>query len=280
MTTLKKILNFDTRNNIDYNKNPYENCILNLRTSYKNILTITLKSVELTTVKQYFDNSIGSNTKPNDFNFIILDTYYNVKMPSFQQTDTIEYIIQKTNQALINSINENNLNNASIVFSLNENGYITVEFKNFDSPVRNLQANYFITQLGYNEETNEKHYFGAPVPDMSPVMTLTFGDLPAVVQTFNYLNIYFSNLPYSGGSNGDGSPSTIKIPLSSVLNSNTNNDVYFFAENNNYKQSIDIIDKNFIFNQLNVNLYNTKNKIFTSPFKLDWSFSIEIVYCE
>ena len=55
MTTLKKILNFDTRNNIDYNKNPYQNCILNLRTSYKNILTMTLKSVELTTIKKYFE---------------------------------------------------------------------------------------------------------------------------------------------------------------------------------------------------------------------------------
>ena len=272
----KKILNFDTRNNIDYNKNPYQNCILNLRTSYKNILTMTLKSVELTTIKKFFDNGIGNTTKPNDFSFIVQGIYYNVSIPYFQQTDTIEYIIQKTNDALVNSLNENNFINTSIIFSLNENGFITVEFKNFQTPETDLQGNYFIQQLGFNIKTNIKVYKNFNLS--YDTNTITFGDLPAVVQTFNYLNIYFSNLPYSGGSNADGSPSTFKIPLSSVLNSNTNNDVYFYNENNNYKQSIDIMDKNFIFNQLNVNLYNTKNKIFTSPFKLDWSFSIEIEY--
>ena len=134
MTTLKKILNFDTRNNIDYNKNPYENCILNLRTSYKNILTMTLKSVELTTVKQYFDNAIGSSNKPNNFNFIINGSrYYTVNIPRFKQSDTIEFILKTINDEIINTLNDNIywFEGASLTFSLNENGFITVQFLNF-----------------------------------------------------------------------------------------------------------------------------------------------------
>jgi len=268
---IKKTLHFNTKNNIHSSKNPYENCILNLRESYKNIKKIYLKSAEINIAKDYIDNGLQ---KDDIILFIALQVGekppLSIRINGILSSDSIDTIIQVINEELYKVISGvQGFNNPSVIFNKNIDGFIIVNIKGFLSECT-LLPSYLLEVLGFNDKIVSNYDI---VKDEN---FLTFNELPKINSINNYLSIHFTNLTSSNNS-ANGEPITFKIPINVIVQNNKMN-TYFYNEGTNYIQSIDIIDKHFIFTQLNINLYNDINKIIQPLTLLNWSFTIELEF--
>ena len=274
----KKILHFNTFNNVSNAQNPYNQCLLNLRTTYKHLTKITLKSAEISVKKNYLLNGLDENIF-YDWNYFI--EYDECWIPmrnnnKILNSDNVDRIIEKMNNAT------SFLEDCSIVFSVNNFGYVQVVFQGF-SGTCNLGDNKLFDQLGLDQKNSFTKKPVSKVHDFATnTTTITFNRLPLFGRTSNYLCMYFNNVPSNGCANANGDPCTFKIPLSNFFSSSNpnDNDSFFYNEQTNYNQSIEVHDKNFILSQLNVSLYNAYNEIFSSKVFLNWSFSIEIEYIQ
>jgi len=268
---IKKTLHFNTKNNIHSSKNPYENCILNLRESYKNIKKIYLKSAEINIAKDYIDNGL----QKDDLILFIAFQYdqkppLSVRINGILSTDSIDTVIQIINEQLYNVISQiTNLHNPSVIFSKNADGFILIHMKGFIYEW-DILPSYLLEVLGFNNKFKSEYN---PITDEKIFL---FNELPKINSINNYLSIHFTNLTSSNNA-ANGEPITYKVPINSVVKDNKIN-TYFYNEGTNYIQSIDIIDKHFIFTQLNINLYNENNKIIQGLTLLNWSFTIELEF--
>jgi len=275
MVLRKKILHFNTVNNVNSKiNNPYDQCILNLRTTYKNISKITLKSAEINVKKNYLLNGIDINTN-YDWMYRINTESFNVSMgKTIQNYYTVSQVLALMNQKVALTLNLGK----SIVFTVNENNFVQVVFEGFESNNCDIVPTKLLGLLGYDLNLPIDRIYNFA----NDRTIITFNTIPRVGKTSNYVCIYFSNIPSTGNSNADGSPCSFKVPLSTLFvtsdSSNSETDAFFYNEQSNYTQSIEIIDKHFVFSNLNISLFNAYNEIFSSSVLLNWSFSIEIEY--
>ena len=271
-TIIKKtIVNFNTKNNTntDISSSPYNNCILKMRESYKNVKSISLKSAEL----------ILPNTILIDDDCIVFsvleDTQFDFNIPNLitlQKNSTLTLI------TLIQSINDV-INDSSLTFNIqlqiDDNNMVKFIFSNCLKAPK-IIINKLSTLLGYNDNDNARYHYINPYYD-GYVSAISYSPI-----NFSpiYYNIYISNLPCKSHM-ADGSNSTFKIPTTvskAVAKIPTLSNI-FYNEESNYKQTVYLEDKTFILNSLTLYLYDNSNN---NPIKLNtqinYSFSLEIEY--
>ena len=279
MTVYKKILHFNTINNVSKFKNPYDQCILNLRTTYRNIRKITLKSAEISVKKDTVLNGIDENLN-YAWAYVIDNEETWVSMNKIiKNNDTLDNIIVKMNEQVALQLKPN----TSIVFYKEFSGYVSVEIIGFETENVGLHKNSKLLQLlGYdplNEITNDPVIKEYDAQNDATYITFNSKPFSQSTSSSNYVCIYLSNIPSTGSSNADGSPCSFKIPLSNFKVSDTGDfDSFFYNEQSNYTQSVEVQDKHFVLTNLNISLYNAYNQIFSASVLLNWSFTVEIEY--
>ena len=129
MTVYKKILHFNTINNVSKFKNPYDQCILNLRTTYRNIRKIILKSAEISVKKDTVLNGIDENLN-YAWAYVIDNEETWISMNKIiKNNDTLDNIIVKMNEQVALQLKPY----TSIVFYKEFSGYVSVEIIGFET---------------------------------------------------------------------------------------------------------------------------------------------------
>ena len=146
----KTLIHFDTINNLNIGSSPYNNCHLKINESYKNIHSISLKSVELL---------LPTNIMPDNCNYF---QYYkpvtiNGVTKSVLITVTFDFSQLKNFSiaTLINNINNvvniPNDDGSYINFMIASKGYISIRFYKF-SDICNICESPLLRLLGMTNE--------------------------------------------------------------------------------------------------------------------------------
>jgi hypothetical protein len=267
------LLHFDTVNNTNPSNNPYNNCNLKLLKSIESIKSIKLKSVELplllptnipasmTTLRYYI--TAADMCGREDF---VSDSFPVGDYDILQLLSKLGEHYQNGNFHLVFSLNSSNKVCVEVVFA----SVFTFHFHFIQCPLLKMLGysgnESFTRTQGYTD--NNGNY----CPDWS-VMTMNFqNEYNLSLYTSNhhhhhhhYMNLCISNLP---------TPISFKIPLNH--SSSSNPPVYFYQEENNFIQNIDLEDDNIVLDSLEVYLLDRFGNVFSGN-HLNYSFTLEIL---
>ena len=263
------IINFDSLNGCVYNTgNTYNTYAFNsaylnlapnsfnanftLQTPLRNIKRISLKSIEM----PIGFNNIRSSSKTNiigvsvSYDGTTYRTIYSITLSdkTYSSVTTLLTDINTAFTTLYPSVN--------IVFA-NSNGYITVS----------STSSAIFTGNMYVVNTNLAYMLGFRNNLNTLATRLTTAATVYNLNIDNYLNMYISNISAQASNNANGVLNHFKI----ILNS-TNGVVYYVAESNSYKQSIEV-NPHIPISSLNI-LMTDRFGFSVNSSSLDYSFTL------
>ena len=225
--------------------------------SFRNVKMVHLKSVELPV--GFFNIRTGST---DTLRFTLNGTSYTVVLAERNFT-TISSLVTALNAACVGKIS-----NVTITFSIttsvsNPNRLLitftgTVSTSTFSI----IDTNLSMYVLGFRN-----------ISDTLASSIYTASSSNYNLNFDNYINMY---IPSLNGMNActSGLITTFKIPLNA-----SNNQIYYYFDNNSFNQNVRIDDAHIIFNNITVILLDRfGNNI--NPNGLDWSFSLLVDYLE
>lgn len=243
---MKQTIFFDSIYSIN-NGNPFD-ASFSLTSNLKNVKKISLKSIEMPIA---FTNV---RTGLNDFTIRMLSVNYTVYLNSSVYTSATTLCSDLTTAFNSNSIP------VKPVFSVVGNKIrITMTGSNLYSVIGSNFSRYV---LGFiNNQTSN--------PALGANSTIT-AEYNFLLNVDNYVNIYLENIPQSM-TTSNNLFSSFKVPLNAV-----NNVVYFFGDESNFNQSIDLTDENAVISQIKIKIMDRFGNVLNNN-GVDYSFSLQFL---
>ena len=245
MTDLQ-FLNLDSMNS-SKPATPF-NTTWTLSNPLRQVKNIYIKSIELPI--NFLNVRNGTNTISLTYNNVV----NTITLTSNQYTDI---------NTLLTDINTNFTSNSiNLAFSLNTNGYVTLNYTSGTQYYYQFQTTPLLNILGYT-----KNQLISRSNSLPSTATLLYN-----LNYDNYISLYLQNIPHN--SKSVNQLCSFKIPLNAV-----NGVVYFNAENINFTQYITITDKNFVVDKISIAVYDKFGNTLNSSY--DYSLTLAFdSYCD